>query len=61
MREEKNISKLTPKKGQFIKPKPVEEVKEEIKVITLPEVLTIKELADKMKISWSYFVKEVIP
>lgn len=57
--EEKNISKLTPKKGQFIKPKPVEEVKEEIKVITLPEVLTIKELADKMKISGATLIKKL--
>ena len=40
------------RKGAFImpKPKPVEEQKEdEIKTIIIPEIITIKELADKMK------------
>ena len=39
------------KAGRFIKPeKKVEEPEEQIKVITIPESLTIKDLADKMKI-----------
>ncbi len=47
------------KAGRFIKPEKKEEVVEEIKVITLPEVLTIKELADKMKIQPSAIVKKL--
>jgi len=47
------------KKGQFIKPKPVEEKKEEIKVISLPEVLTIKELSEKMKVPSSALIKKL--
>lgn len=49
------------KPGRFIKPeKKVEEKEEEqIKVITLPESLTIKELADKMKIQPSVIVKKL--
>lgn len=49
------------KPGRFIKPeKKVEEKEEEqIKVITLPESLTIKELADKMKIQPSAIVKKL--
>ena len=40
--------------------KPVEEkVEETIKVITIPEVLTIKELADKMKLQPSAIVKKL--
>ena len=53
------ISKVVPKKGQFIKPKPVAEVKEEIKVITLPEILTIKTLAEKMKMTGSALIKKL--
>ncbi len=47
--------------GKFIKPekKPVETVEEQIKVITLPEKLTIKELADKMKLQPSVIVKKL--
>ena len=56
---EADISKITPKKGQFIKPEPVVKKEEEIKVITLPEVLTIKELADKMKIPGAALVKKL--
>ncbi|QHQ62130.1 translation initiation factor IF-2 [Anaerocolumna sedimenticola] len=51
-----------PKKGQFIKPKPVQiqETKEDdVKTITLPDVLTIKELADKMKLPASALVKKL--
>ena len=49
------------KPGKFIKPekKAVEAVEEQIKVITLPETLTIKELADKMKIQPSAIVKKL--
>ncbi len=49
------------KPGRFIKPeKKVQEKEEEqIKVITLPESLTIKELADKMKIQPSAIVKKL--
>lgn len=47
--------------GKFIKPeKKVEEkAEEQIKVITLPESLTIKELAEKMKIQPSAIVKKL--
>lgn len=49
------------KAGRFIKPeKKAEEAKEEqIKVITVPESLTIKELADKMKIQPSVIIKKL--
>ncbi len=49
------------KPGKFIKPekKPAEAVEEQIKVITLPETITIKELADKMKIQPSVIVKKL--
>lgn len=40
-------------------PKPVEKKEEEIKQIVIPEVLTIKELADKMKIVPSVIVKKL--
>jgi len=55
----KDVENLVPKKGQFIKPKPVVKVEEEIKVITAPEILTIKELADKMKKPASVIVKKL--
>ncbi len=51
--------KLTPKKGQFIQPKPIKVVEEDIKVITIPEVLTIKELADKMKKPSAALIKKL--
>lgn len=49
------------KAGKFIKPeKKVEEVQEEqIKVIVIPESLTIKELADKMKMQPSVIIKKL--
>lgn len=52
---------LKNKPGRFIKPeKKKEEVVEEvIKVITLPETITIKELAEKMKIQPSAIVKKL--
>ena len=50
-----------PKKGQFIKPEPVkvEEPEDGIRTITLPEVLTVKELADKMKIRSADLIKKL--
>ena len=49
------------KAGRFIKPekKPEEEAKEQIKVITVPESLTLKELADKMKMQPSAIIKKL--
>ena len=47
--------------GRFIKPevKKDEAPEEQIKVITLPETLTIKELADKMKLQPSAIIKKL--
>ena len=47
--------------GRFIKPekKKEETVEEVIKVITLPETITIKDLADKMKLQPSAIVKKL--
>ena len=54
--EEANLKKP----GRFIKPeKKVEVVEETIKVITVPETLTIKELADKMKMQPSVIIKKL--
>lgn len=48
------------KAGRFIKPeKKVEVVDEQIKVLTLPDKLTIKELAEKMKMQPSTIVKKL--
>ncbi len=48
------------KKGKFIKPEAKPEVaEEEIKVITLEETVTIKDLADKMKIQPAQIVKKL--
>ena len=47
------------KAGRFIKPEKKEEPVEEIKVITIPEVLTIKDLADKMKMQPSVIIKKL--
>ena len=47
------------KAGRFIKPEKKEEVVEEIKVITLPEVITIKELAEKMKMQPAVIIKKL--
>ncbi len=48
------------RKGAFIKPEPVkQEPEEEIKQITIPESLTIRELADKMKMPAAAFVKKL--
>jgi translation initiation factor IF-2 len=51
-----------PKKGQFIKPKPIQnsQAKEDdIKTIVIPDILTIKELADKMKFPAATLVKKL--
>jgi len=56
---EDDMASVKNKPGRFIKPEKKEEVVEEIKVITLPEVLTIKELADKMKMQPSVIVKKL--
>ena len=47
--------------GRFIKPevKKAEEPEEQIKVITIPDKLTIKELADKMKLQPSAIIKKL--
>ncbi len=57
--EEEEAARNRP--GRFIKPeKKKEETAEEvIKVITLPESITIKELADKMKVQPSVIVKKL--
>ncbi|MCR5432675.1 MAG: translation initiation factor IF-2 [Lachnospiraceae bacterium] len=49
------------RKGAFQKPvaKPREEVVDDIKTITVPEVITIKELADKMKQSAAAIIKKL--
>lgn len=49
------------KAGRFIKPekKPEASKEEQIKVITIPDTLTIKELADKMKIQPSAIIKKL--
>ncbi|MCM1185788.1 MAG: translation initiation factor IF-2 [Lachnoclostridium sp.] len=55
--EEENVKN---KPGRFIKPeKKKEEVEEVIKVITLPEVITIKELAEKMKQQPAAIIKKL--
>ncbi len=49
-----------PAKGAFIMPVKKEEPKaEEVKVITLPEIITIRELAEKMKMQPSAIVKKL--
>jgi translation initiation factor IF-2 len=49
---------LLPRRA-FIQPKPVQVVEEEIKVISIPEILTIKELADKMKKPSAALIKKL--
>ena len=47
------------RKGAFIKPEPVaKEPEETIKQITIPESLTIRELAERMKMPASALVKK---
>ena len=58
--EDENALKNKNKAGRFIKPeKKQEEPEEQIKVITLPESLTIKDLADKMKLQPSAIIKKL--
>ena len=62
MYEEDGTSKGKSKSkvGAFIKPeKKPQEVEEEIKVITIPEEITIKELAEKMKLQANVIIKEL--
>ncbi len=57
-----NSNNAAPKKGQFIMPKPapVQVVEDDgIKTIILPEVLTIKELSDKLKMPAAALVKKL--
>ncbi|KSV57647.1 translation initiation factor IF-2 [Acetivibrio ethanolgignens] len=61
--EEKPLKKDPNRKGAFIMPKvvkPVEEPEDTIKTIILPETLTIRELADKMKLQASAVVKKLL-
>lgn len=59
--EDEAVVKNKNKAGRFIKPeKKVEEkAEEQIKVIVIPESLTIKELADKMKMQPSAIIKKL--
>ena len=58
--EDETALKNKSKAGRFIKPeKKQEEPEEQIKVITLPESLTIKDLADKMKLQPSVIIKKL--
>lgn len=59
--DDEAVIKNKNKAGRFIKPeKKVEEtVEEQIKVISIPESLTIKELADKMKLQPSVIIKKL--
>ncbi len=50
---------LKNKPGRFIKPEKKEVVEEVIKVITLPESITIKDLAEKMKLQPAAIVKKL--
>ena len=50
------------RKGAFIMPKPIvvqESKEDEIKTVTIPEIITIKELAEKMKLVPSAVVKKL--
>ncbi len=59
--EDDAAAKNRNKAGRFIKPekKPAESKEEQIKVITVSDTLTIKELADKMKIQPSAIIKKL--
>ena len=50
---------LKNKPGRFIKPEKKEVVEEVIKVITLPEMITIRDLGEKMKLQPSAIVKKL--
>ena len=54
------VAAKAPKKGAFIKPEPKKEAPEDdIKVIVLPETLTIRELAEKLKLQPSVIIKKL--
>lgn len=55
--EEQETMKNRP--GKFIKPEKKEVVEEQIKVITLPDNITIKDLADKMKMQPAAIIKKL--
>jgi translation initiation factor IF-2 len=58
--ENLDLEKSIVRKGQFIKPKPIQaQAVEEVKTITIPDILTIKELADAMKLPASALVKKL--
>ena len=59
--EEKEVEiKNKNKAGRFIKPEPKQvEPEEQIKVITVPETITIKELAEKMKMQPAAIIKKL--
>ena len=60
--ENKNRNKNPNRKGQFIQPKPLQvqgSKVDEIKTIIIPTILTIKELADFMKLPASAIVKKL--
>ena len=59
--EDESKSRLKNKPGRFIKPEPVkaEPEEEQIKVITLPDNITIKDLADKMKVPAAGIIKKL--
>ncbi len=61
MDERENQKFANSRPGQFMKPKKVEEKAEEetIKTLIIPDTLTIKELADKMKVQPSVLVKKL--
>lgn len=62
MYEDDNAAKLKNNKraGRFIKPEPKPaEPEETIKVITVPDTITIKELAEKMKIQAAAIIKKL--
>ena len=59
--EDESKSRLKNKPGRFIKPElvKVEPEEEQIKVITLPDNITIKDLADKMKVPAAGIIKKL--
>ena len=58
-KEENQKGMKKPNKAEFVPPKAKEPAEPEIKTIILPESLTIKELAEKMKIQPSVIVKKL--
>ncbi len=55
--DEGRLKGAKPAKGAFIMPqKPAKPKEDEVKVITIPETITVKELADKMKLQPSVIV-----